>query len=456
MKYDLVSSYGMKCRLYPNKEMSRIIDRIFNGVHKAYNITNYETRKPDSPFVKEYRLEDGGVLHYADFDKLGKKEHLDWLREQHLDIHHVPAYALSGNDGVFRHDFKVALSHKEITTVTKDGHKKKTHEKKARKGGRGYKPYSIEEANADYFSKSNPRLSYSCQQLCNSICKSDNPKVFYIKLTNVGMCKVRGWNQNIRFDHDGSIGFLEYCEQNPDKRITTTVSKDKCGDYYISFKLSGVYKPMGDKSDKRVGIDVGIKDLMTVSDKTVYGNPHFKAKEKDHIKALNRRLSRRQGWSNKEFRDNNKNHDLTVSKRYKETKLKLSRLHRKIARKREIYNHRMTREVVENNWFIGVETLNVTDMYKNKRLAKILADAAMGEILRQIKYKGTWHGRIVQPVGKWFPSSKKCRNCGYILPKLSLSTREWTCPQCGEQHGRDLNSSGTILDEAWALYCAKK
>lgn len=163
------------------------------------------------------------------------------------------------------------------------------------------------------------------------------------------------------------------------------------------------------------------------------------------MKFLGRRLSRRWGWANEKFRAAYKqDHTIATSKTYERTQQKISKLHKEIARKREQYNNEITRKITDTYSEIGVETLNVSGMFKNKHLSNALSDAAMYQVLNMLDYKSRWFGGTVQAINQWTPSSKRCSNCGYVLPKLSLSTREWTCPQCGEYHDRDVNAAKNI------------
>ena len=449
----------MKCRLYPNKEAKEMIDRIINGVEKAYNIATYDMITNHTN-TKEFATENGGTLHYADYNKITNAKYLNWLREQHEDISFVPGGALSGKSGVFFADHQKAMSHKLIIKKTADNRIKKTHDKQARTNGKGgYKPYSIEESGIGYYNKKHRRKSYTYQiSLKSAISFSDNNNVFYITLgaargTKVKhKIKVRGWNQKLRFDESYTLNFLDYAKCL-NKRITVTVSRDDCGDYYIVFKLANVYKQMNKPSDNIGGIDVGVKDIAILSDSTKFENRKYKQSEKRHIKSLNRRMSRRQGWANEKFRDNfNHNKDMIVSKKYQKTQLKLSKLHRKIARKRENYNHNITAQIINSFSFIGVETLNVKGMFRNRHLANALSDAAMGEILSMLNYKAEWYKRIIQPISQWSPSSKRCSCCGYVRPKLGLHIREWKCPECGAYHDRDINAANNILYFALLIY----
>ncbi|MGD1699654.1 RNA-guided endonuclease TnpB family protein [Dapis sp. BLCC M229] len=84
-------------------------------------------------------------------------------------------------------------------------------------------------------------------------------------------------------------------------------------------------------------------------------------------------------------------------------------------------------------------------MVKNNKLAKAISDANWGEIVRQLEYKADWYRRKLIKIDRYFPSSKRCSNCGHVVEKLPLNIREWDCPECGSQHDRDINASINIL-----------
>ena len=87
-------------------------------------------------------------------------------------------------------------------------------------------------------------------------------------------------------------------------------------------------------------------------------------------------------------------------------------------------------------------------MFRNKHLSYALSDAAMGNILSDLKYKADWYGRQIVPIDQWTPSSKRCSDCGYINKTMTLSIREWVCPNCGTYHDRDVNAAKNICKEA--------
>ncbi|OAV08349.1 transposase [Moraxella catarrhalis] len=107
--------------------------------------------------------------------------------------------------------------------------------------------------------------------------------------------------------------------------------------------------------------------------------------------------------------------------------------------------HKLSRKLVNDNQVICVETLRVKNMIKNPKLAKHIMDASWGRLIQQLEYKANWAGRSLVKIDQFFPSSKRCCNCGYTLPFLSLDTRHWDCPECKTTHDRDVNAAKNIL-----------
>lgn len=449
----------MKCRLYPNKECAEKIDKAIFAVQVYHNDlvydiffnninTNesvYKPKKTKEPkrkknesdaefseriynYQQQQKYKEGDTIHFLDSTSKCygfSVEYKKRFKEKHPELWESCVSDSLTCKGGLKSDIK-----KSFGTNPIEFQKPKFY----RKGKKS-------------------RDSYTYQESLNKLSCNGNKNVLYINLAKIGKVKIRGWNQNIRFDESGKINFIDYCLINKKSRVTVTIKKDNCGDYYVIFKLKNVYKEMKKPSNTNCGIDVGVKDVVILSDGTKFENHKYKQEEKQHIKFLNRRLSRRQGWSNEEFRDGYKqNKDLIASKRYQRTQLKLSKLHRKIARKRENYNHNITTKIINTYSFIGIETLNVTGMFRNRHLSNALSDAAMGEILSMLKYKAEWYDRIIQQINQWSPSSKRCSCCGYIRPELGLHIREWQCPKCRTYHNRDVNAAINILYYALLIY----
>ena len=106
--------------------------------------------------------------------------------------------------------------------------------------------------------------------------------------------------------------------------------------------------------------------------------------------------------------------------------------------------HKLSRKIVNENQVICVESLNVKSMLRNRALAKSISDAGWGEFVRQLEYKADWAGRQVVAIGQWYPSSKRCSGCGFVMDSMPLNIRHWTCPKCSAKHDRDLNAAINI------------
>lgn len=246
---------------------------------------------------------------------------------------------------------------------------------------------------------------------------------------------------NSEFDVDGNevhipkLGPVNMTEQiRFEGHVMSAVVSSDGLDWYISIavKLSSKTEPQWGPS---VGIDLGVKSMAVTSDGEEYENRHFHKSELRKLRRLNRELSRRQQGSNGWLR----------------TKAKLAKLHRKIARRREWHIHQMTTRLTKEYGVICVEDLNVRGMVKNRHLSRAVSDVGMYEIVRQLEYKAQLYGAVVVKVGRWFPSSKTCHDCGSVSDGLTLSDRAWICEDCGVVHDRDLNAAKNIRDEGLRL-----
>lgn len=361
--------YTFNFRMYPNKEQSELIDRIILALHKACNMAVYDMFENKVNTIERPDKKNGGqTVHFPDVKSIAKKQYLDVLRSRREDIKLIPAGALSGENGVFLCD----LSKRLDAQVSGENSNKKTN-------GKGVKR-PIENSKPPYYSKKHPRTSYTYQEFLRKMSFNDeNKNVAYFNLAKIGKVKIRGIKgclKNIWFDSSCTMNFEEYVNLHKKQQILTTVKKDNCGDYFLQLCMKDIYKIVKVEEEKReIGIDVGISTLMTLSDGTKYDNPRFKngkdGSVREHREMLNRQLSRRQGYSNIEFRKRlselrKENVELKPSKRYIETKVKKAKLERKVTRQRKYHMENMVLEVIKRSDFIGIETLSVKDMYVKK------------------------------------------------------------------------------------------
>jgi putative transposase len=211
------------------------------------------------------------------------------------------------------------------------------------------------------------------------------------------------------------------------KPSTITITKDTAGRYYVSILLEEDIQPLP-VVNKQVGLDLGLKSMVVTSDGHTYGNPKFFAKdEKKLAKAQRRHAKKRKGSKNRD-----------------KARRKVARIHARIADRRRDYQHRLSTHIIRENQIVCVESLQVKNMVKNPRLAKAISDVGWGEFVRQLEYKARWYGRVLVKIDKFYPSSKRCFECGHVLDSLPLDIRTWTCPACGIVHDRDINAAKNI------------
>ena len=221
---------------------------------------------------------------------------------------------------------------------------------------------------------------------------------------------------------------IKWSRQLPSDPTTVTVSKDQAGRYFVSClcEFDATLLPV---TDKKIGIDVGIKDLFVTSDGFKSGNPRHTAKHADKLAKYQRRLAKKK----------------LVSKNRLKAKRKVARVHAKIADCRSDNLHKLSRRLVNENQVICAENLAVKNMIKNPKLAKHIADASWGEFTRQLEYKSGWAGRTYVEIGRFFPSSKRCSCCGFVKENMPLDVRSWECPECKVIQDRDVNAARNIL-----------
>jgi putative transposase len=213
-----------------------------------------------------------------------------------------------------------------------------------------------------------------------------------------------------------------------------TVSKTPTGKYFVSILTEQEYTP-SKKTNKQVGVDLGLKDFLITSDNKKFKNNRYTKKYAKQLKKAQQHLSRKQKGSNG----------------FENQKLKVAKIHEKIASCRLDTLHKVSHQLVNENDLIVCEDLNVKGMIKNHKLSKHIADASWGTFVRFVEYKANWNDKTVVKINRWYPSSKTCNVCGYINQDLNLSIREWTCKN-GHKLDRDLNASINILKEGLKIY----
>ena len=221
---------------------------------------------------------------------------------------------------------------------------------------------------------------------------------------------------------------------NKDDLVSVTITKSKSNKYYASVIVDASVTPMP-KTNKMIGIDLGIKDLMTLSNNIVIKRSNYLKENQFKIKKMQQHLSRKK----------------KDSKRYQKQRIKLAKLQDKIVNKRQWFIHNITKALVKDFDVICVESLNVKSMQGSvKNINRTIAEVSLYEVVRQLEYKCLFYDKTFVKVDKYFPSSQLCSCCGEKNKEIkNLKIREWTCSKCGAMHHRDVNAAINILKEGF-------
>jgi putative transposase len=215
---------------------------------------------------------------------------------------------------------------------------------------------------------------------------------------------------------------------------TVTVIKDTADRYFVSLLCDDAVaaKPA---VQSKVGVDLGLTHFAILSTGEKVVSPNTFRRNETKLAKLQRKLAKKQKGSNRRIK----------------AKLKVARLHARIADSRRDFLHKLSTRLINENQVIAIESLAVSNMQKNHCLSKSISDASWSEFVRQLEYKALWYGRELIGIDKWFPSSRRCSDCGYTLPKMPLNVRQWTCPECGTVHDRDINAARNVLAAGLAV-----
>jgi len=230
---------------------------------------------------------------------------------------------------------------------------------------------------------------------------------------------------------------IRWSKQIPEGCVpsTITVKLTPAGRWYVSLLVDDyTIKPLP-KIDKTIGLDVGITSLIATSDGDKIANPK-------HFKKLRKKLKRKQKALTRKHKGSNNR---------EKARVQVAKVHAQITDARKDFLHKLTTQLIRENQTIVVEDLAIRNMVKNHKLALAISDASWSELIRQIAYKCEWYGRELIKIDRWFPSSKRCGNCGHVVDKLPLNIREWKCLKCGTEHDRDINAAKNILAAGLAV-----
>jgi putative transposase len=222
-----------------------------------------------------------------------------------------------------------------------------------------------------------------------------------------------------------------------------TLRRDPAGRYFVAFMVEEPIEQAA-PSQRSVGIDLGVKDVLITSNGQKSGNPRHLRRYRRRLKWAQRRLARKQKGS----------------QRWHKQRQRVARLHGRVHDARQDFLHKQTTALVQANGVIAIEDLNVHGMSASAKgtteapgkqvrqkagLNQSILDASFSEIRRQLDYKCHWHGRVLLVTDRFAPTSKTCSGCGAVQAEMPLQIRDWSCPACGAVHDRDVNAAVNVL-----------
>lgn len=216
---------------------------------------------------------------------------------------------------------------------------------------------------------------------------------------------------------------------------SVTVTKDAAGRWFVAFHADMPEPAPLPATGECVGVDVGLTHFGVLSTGEKIPHPKDWERHERRLKRYQRKLARCQkGSANRD-----------------KAKRKAARAHVRIADARRDFLHKASTDLVRRFDAIAIEDLNVSGMVRNRSLARAISCTGWADFRTMLEYKAERYGRRILTAGRWFPSSKTCSACGYLLASLSLGTRHWTCPGCGTRHDRDVNAAKNILAAGLAV-----
>jgi putative transposase len=216
---------------------------------------------------------------------------------------------------------------------------------------------------------------------------------------------------------------------------TVTISVTPSGKYFAAIGLDlGDVEVEQSTNGVITGIDLGLKDYVTCHN----GTETYSIKHPKWLKRHERNLRKHQKQLSRRIKGSN---------RRNKARLLVTRVHERLSNTRQDFLHKLSRKITDENQVVVVENLNIKGMVKNRKLSKAIAQSGWGMFLNFLSYKLEHKGGVLVEIGRFFPSSKTCSNCGHIHKELQLKDREWTCKQCSTHHSRDDNASRNIRTE---------
>lgn len=369
---------AVKVRLYPNKEQEQELNKVLGCYRFVYNYMLAKKQKAYETDKTNLSVNDLSKFFYG---TLRKDEQYPWLKEQNTQ---VMKESIRQMDDAYQRFFK---QHNGFPKF-----KSKKDKQSALFTRNAISKCNTFETKHITLIKSLKNLKFRCSDLYHS--------------------RLRKYKDSIK---------------------RATLSKTKSGNFFLSILIDVPESELVkfNKTDKQVGIDLGVKDFVITSDGVVFENKHFFKKEKKKIVKLQRQLSRKvKGSNNRE-----------------KQRVRLAKAYERLSNKKENDIHSVVNEILKSYDVVFMEDLNVRGLLRNHTLSKAIQEVGFYRFKEVLQRKAIANDKKVVLIDRFYPSSKTCSCCGYKKQDLKLSDRFWTCPECGEHHDRDINAAKNILLE---------
>lgn len=373
-----------KYRLYPNKAQKELIDKTFGCCRFVYNFARGQQKKEEDMWSKVKDMQQQGYpfQDYKSkfFNKVENVNAVKELKKNYVWLSEVDSIALQS-------------SIENLASAYDKYYKKQ-----------GGKPIFKSK-------KKNDVRSYTTKCVNNNIRIIGN----YIKLPKLKVVKVKA--------HISFSGKIK----------KATISKTSANKYYVSLTVDTNDIVPLEKTNKNVGVDLGITDFAILSNGMKIPNNHFMEKQLKKLDKAGKQLSRKTiGSSN-----------------FAKAKLKVAKIHEKISNQRKDFLNKITYNLVKQFDVVCIEDLEVSALKEtdNSKRNMRVSDVSWHEFKRQLTYKCKWYGKTLSITDRYFASSQICSCCGKRDKKKDVSIREWICPNCGAKLDRDINASINILKE---------
>lgn len=244
-----------------------------------------------------------------------------------------------------------------------------------------------------------------------------------VYLPNIGWLRIRK-------------GYKELIQKITNQPKMMTLTKDNLGDYYISFMVEEDVEPL-ERSEKSCGLDLNIENFCTLSSGLKIDNGRFLKRKLRHLRISQKSLARK----------------MKGSRRREKQRKRVAKIHKDVLNARLDFHQKTSSELIRMFDYIFIEDLAVKNMMKNRKLARAIQDVGWSSFVNMLSYKAERHGKIVMKIGRFDKTTKICHDCDYVKEDLTLKDREWTCPDCGIVHDRDVNAAKNIEKHGWLRYC---